>query len=193
MTAYEIGYTGVIRNRAHGDARPSTGTTPKDGIFFTPVASTRRRIRRRAGRCRRRSSTVLAQLNPPVVAAVAFTYLNLGKVKDKGIELGVDAAVNRYVNVFANYSYQWMPVVEELPAGTSIDDINWPAEEPLQRRLQLQLPALPRQLSVNYTDEAYWQDVLDVRFAGHDRRLHAGQRRVRRALGRRQARRPASR
>ena len=75
----------------------------------------------------------------------AYTYLNLGKVKDKGIELGVDAAVNRYVNVFANYSYQWMPEIEDFPTGTTINDVNWPAEQPLQRRLQLQLRTVPRE------------------------------------------------
>ena len=38
-----------------------------------------------------------------------FSYRNLGSVKDKGFELGVDAAVSRALNVFANYSYQAEP------------------------------------------------------------------------------------
>ena len=114
---------------------------------------------------------------PPVVLPSHFTYLNLGTVKDKGIELGVDAAVNRYVNVFANYSYQWMPEVEDLPAGTSITDINWPAKNRFNAGFNFSYSRFLGNLSVNYTDEAYWQDVLDARFAGTHRRLHAGERR----------------
>jgi outer membrane receptor protein involved in Fe transport len=41
-----------------------------------------------------------------------FSYLNLGEVKNKGFELGVDGAVNRAVNVFANYSYQALAEIE---------------------------------------------------------------------------------
>ena len=38
------------------------------------------------------------------------------------IELGVDGVVNPYLSVFANYSYKWKPVVEDLPAGITIND-----------------------------------------------------------------------
>jgi len=69
---------------------------------------------------------LLALAIPPVLLPSEFTYLNFGKVKDKGIEIGVDTSLNRYVNVFANYSYQWKPVVSDLPTGTSIADVNCP-------------------------------------------------------------------
>ena len=114
-----------------------------------------------------------------------FTYLNLGTIKDKGVELGVDAAVNRYVNVFTNYSFQAMPEVEDLPPGTTINDINWPAKNRFNAGFDFSYARFLGNLSVSYTDEAYWQDVLDAALCGHDRRLHAGQRRLRRALGRR--------
>ena len=99
MTAYEIGYTGVIGNRATVTAAVYWNNT-EDGIYFTPVAAysaaapppTWPRLIPTA------ALTVLANLTPPVVLPSRFTYLNLGKIKDKGLELGVDAAVNRYVN-----------------------------------------------------------------------------------------------
>ena len=56
---------------------------------------------------------VLEVLPPPCVPGAActtgglpseFSYRNLGTVKNKGFELGVDGAVNRALNVFANYS-----------------------------------------------------------------------------------------
>lgn len=95
-----------------------------------------------------------------------FTYLNLGKIKDKGLELGIDAAANRYLNVFANYSFQAKPEVEDFPAGTGINDINWPAKNRFNTGFNFSYQRYLGNLSVNYTDSAYWQDVLDARYAG---------------------------
>ena len=78
--------------------------------------------------------------------------------------------MNRYVNVFTNYSYQWMPEVEDFPAGTSITDINWPAKNRFNAGFDFSYARFLGNLSVNYTDEAYWQDVLDVRYRRDDRR-----------------------
>jgi hypothetical protein len=110
--------------------------------------------------------TILAQRTPPVLLPSRFTYLNLGKIRDKGIELGFDTSLNRYVNVFANYSYQWMPEAEDLPPGTTINDINWPSKNRFNAGFDFSYSRLFGNLSVNFTDEAYWQDVLDARFAG---------------------------
>ena len=38
-----------------------------------------------------------------------FSYRNLGTNRNKGLELGIDGAVNEAVNVFANYSFQAEP------------------------------------------------------------------------------------
>lgn len=161
MTAYEVGYVGVLRNRATVSAAVYWNNT-EDGIYFTPNAVYT-------------PASPPPGLSPFAVGALAsvgvflpsqFTYLNLGTIKDKGIELGIDTSLNRYVNLFANYSYQWMPVVEDLPAGTSITDINWPAENRFNAGVDFSYARFLGNLSVNYTDDAYWQDVLDVRFAG---------------------------
>lgn len=165
MTAYEVGYTGVIRNRATVTAAVYWNHTD-DGIYFTPVAAFTPASPPPGWPLPPAVLGVLAGLTPPVVLPSRFTYVNFGKVKDKGIELGVDAAVNRYVNVFTNYSYQWMPEAEDLPPGTTIDDINWPAKNRVNAGFNFSYSRYLGNLSVNYTDEAYWQDVLDVRFAG---------------------------
>lgn len=165
MTAYEVGYTGVIRNRATVTAAVYWNHTD-DGIYFTPVAAFTPASPPPGWPLPPAVLGVLAGLTPPVVLPSRFTYVNFGKVKDKGIELGVDAAVNRYVNVFTNYSYQWMPEAEDLPPGTTINDINWPAKNRVNAGFNFSYSRYLGNLSVNYTDEAYWQDVLDVRFAG---------------------------
>jgi outer membrane receptor protein involved in Fe transport len=165
MTAYEIGYTGVVRNRVNVTAAVYWNNTD-DGIYFTPVAAYTAANPPPRWPLPPAVLTLLAMRVPPVVLPSEFTYLNLGTIKDKGIELGMDTALNRYVNVFVNYSYQWMPEVEDLPAGTSINDINWPAENRFNAGVDFTYQRFLGNLSVNYTDEAYWQDVLDARYAG---------------------------
>jgi iron complex outermembrane receptor protein len=165
MTAYEVGYTAVVRKRATVTAAAYWNTT-KDGIYFTPVAFYGPAAPPPNWPLPPAVLALLAVNNPPVILPSRFTYLNLGKIKDKGIELGVDGAVNRYVNVFTNYSYQWMPEIADFPAGTGIADINWPAKNRFNAGFDFSYQRLLGNLSVNHTDSAYWQDVLDVRFAG---------------------------
>lgn len=163
MTAYELGYTGVIRNRATVSAAVYWNTT-KDGIYFTPVAAYTP-ASPPAG-LPPVLVGVLASLNPPVLLPSRFTYLNLGTVKDKGVELGVDADLNRYVNVFTNYSFQAMPEAENLSAGTTINDINWPAKNRFNAGFDFRYSRFLGNMAASYTSEAFWQDVLDARYGG---------------------------
>ena len=167
MTAYELGYTGVVGNRVNVIASVYWNNT-KGGIYFTPAAFYTAASPPPTWPAPLPTAilTVLANLPTPVLLPSRFTYFNLGEIKDKGIELGFDTSLNRYVNVFANYSYQWMPVAENLPAGTSINDINWPAKNRFNAGFDFSYQRLLGNLSLHYTDEAYWQDVLDLRFAG---------------------------
>lgn len=160
MTAYEVGYTGVIRNRATVTAAFYYNVTD-DGIYFTPVAAYSP------------ASPPPGWPLPPAILAVLpvtlpsrFTYLNLGTIKDKGVELGIDLAASPYLNVFTNYSYQAKPEAEDLPPGTTINDVNWPAKNRFNAGFDFSYSRFLGNMSVSYTDEAYWQDVLDLRFAG---------------------------
>jgi iron complex outermembrane receptor protein len=158
LTAFELGYTGVIGRRTTVTASVYWNNT--DGsIGFTPVTFYSP------------AAPPPGWPLPPAFVPVntlpsSYTYLNLGTVKDKGVELGADASVNRYLNVFANYSYQWMPEIEDFPAGLTINDINWPAKNRFNLGFNFNYQRYLGNLSVSYTDQAYWQDVLDVRFAG---------------------------
>jgi len=158
LTAFEIGYSGVVAPRTTVSAAVYWNNT--DGsIAFTPVAF---------------YSPASPPPGWPLPPAFVqpntfpsrFAYLNLGTIKDKGIELGVDSAVAPFLNVFANYSYQWMPEIEDFPPGLTINDVNWPAKNRFNIGASVDYENWFGNLSVNYTDEAYWQDVLDARFAG---------------------------
>ena len=109
LTAYEIGYTGVLQPARHRHRRRSTGTRPR----------TRSSSRRSPFYGPANPPPTWPAIIPPFVLGLLptplpsqYTYRNLGTVKDKGFELGVEAVVTRDVNVFANYSFQADPVIE---------------------------------------------------------------------------------
>ncbi len=159
MTAYELGYTGTLRNRATVSASVYWNTTD-DGIFFTQVASYT--PANPPPTWPPTIPTFVIGLIPPPGLPSLFSYRNLGTVKDKGVELGIDTAVNREVNVFANYSYQADPDVE----GFNPLEINFPANNRFNVGFNFGHGRFLGNLSLSYTGEAYWQDVLDLRFAG---------------------------
>jgi hypothetical protein len=64
--------------------------------------------------------------------------------------------------VFTNYSYQADPDVE----GFDPSEINFPANNKFNIGFNGNYERYFGNLSVNYTDSAYWQDVLDQRYAG---------------------------
>ena len=158
LTAFEIGYSGVVLPRTTVSASVYWNST--DGsIAFSPVAFY-------SAAAPPPGWPLPSGLVPPNTLPSRFTYLNLGTIKDKGIELGVDTAINPYLNLFVNYSYQWMPEIDDFPAGVTINDVNWPAENRFNAGLNFTYEKWLGNFSVNYTDDAYWQDVLDARFAG---------------------------
>jgi len=162
MTAYEVGYTGVIGTRATVTASAYWNVT-KDGMYFTPTAFYSPGAPPPG--LPPQIVGVLASLSPSVLLPSMFTCLNLGTITDKGVELGLDAAVSRYVNVFTNYSFQAKPVASDLPAGTSINDINWPAKNRFNMGFDFSRSRILGNLALSYTGESYWQDVLDARYA----------------------------
>ena len=92
----------------------------------------------------------------------SFTYRNLGLFRNQGVELGVRADVIPGAQVFANYSWQKNPEVEDLdPAEINI---------PPRNRVNIGVAGSHRgfiySVTVAYQDEAFWADVLDARFHG---------------------------
>jgi outer membrane receptor protein involved in Fe transport len=159
LDAYEVGYTSVLRDRTVVSAAFYVNKS-KD-ILFTEVRSAR-----------------WTAANPPpqwpisplaITAATGgagfpalFTYQNFGKTTQKGLELGVDSAVNKIVSVFANYSYQAKPE----PDGFDISELNLPAKNRFNAGFNFSYGRCFGNLAVSYSDSAFWQDVLDDRYHG---------------------------
>ena len=165
LQAFEIGYTGVIKNRATVSAAVYWNEN-EDEIFFTQT-----------GRYRASAPppgwplppVVLEVLPPPCATATCttgglpseFSYRNLGTVKNRGLELGVDGAVNQALNVFANYSYQAEPEPD-----FDKSEINLPPTNRFNAGFSYSQGMFLGNMSVSFVDDAYFQDVLDARFAG---------------------------
>lgn len=170
LDAFEVGYTGTIRNRAVVSAAWFYNIT-KDDIFFTQVAEYTPTD----------PPPGFPPLGPFPGAAVwaqayaagarlpkAYSYRNLGTVDQTGIELGIDTTVSRGVSFNVNYSYQADPVPDfpGLTEAQALREINQPANNRFNFGLTYGGSRFFGNLGINYVGEAFWQDVLDARYSG---------------------------
>jgi outer membrane receptor protein involved in Fe transport len=163
--SFEVGYTGIIKSRATVSASVYW-TTNEDEIFFT---QTGRYLPPNPPPGWPLPAAVLAALPPACVTLPcttgglpsAFSYLNLGTVKNKGFELGIDGAVSQALNLFANYSFQAEPEPD-----FALSEINLPPTNRFNAGFSFSRGMFLGNASVSYVDEAFFQDVLDARFAG---------------------------
>ena len=162
LDAFEIGYSGTVANgRAILSAAYYMNWLKNDILFTQPEGA------------------YYTAANPPsnwplppiFIAALAqrgillpsrFTYLNFGKSTNQGIELGVNAYVNQYASVFANYSYQSDPDPKDFP----LSELNLPPNNRFNIGANFTYDKFLGNLSVTYTDEAFWQDVLNDPYHG---------------------------
>jgi iron complex outermembrane receptor protein len=165
IDAFEVAYTGILRNRATVSAAWYYSTWT-DQILFTQTGE-------------------WGPFNPPpgwplpglvwagvYVAGIRFpsefTYLNLGEVRDTGIELGIDGSITDHWGAFANYAYRAEPD-PEFPGLTDDEarsEINLPSRHLLNLGVSYQSPSWFGTFTVSRTTRAFWQDVLDARYHG---------------------------
>ena len=162
LDAYELGYTGVIGGNTVVSAAFFVNKSKND-ILFTEVKTAKWTAANPP------PNWAFGLLPPFVINFVPnasfpglYTYQNFGKTTQKGIELGVDSALNQHLNVFANYSYQAKPE----PEGFDISELNLPAKNRFNAGLGFTYNRFLGNLSVSYSDTAFWQDVLDDRYHG---------------------------
>jgi hypothetical protein len=70
--------------------------------------------------------------------------------------------VHEFVNAFANYSWQGEPD----PEGFDISELNLPPTHRFNAGISFNYRRALGNLSIAYSDRAFWQDVLDARFHG---------------------------
>jgi outer membrane receptor protein involved in Fe transport len=159
LTAYELSYTGIIRDRAtlsvafyinrtenliqfiQTDTYDSAN--PPDNWPLSPGILDELKAKERG-------------------LESELAYRNLDQVRDRGIEVSVDGRVSDTINAFANYSWQDEPE----PTGFDLSELNLPPRHRANAGIDFSYGRYFGNFSANFTDSAYWQDVLDVRFHG---------------------------
>jgi outer membrane receptor for ferrienterochelin and colicins len=120
------------------------------------------------------------QLPPSILAAMAqlriflprtaFTYQNLGPLRQKGVELSLNHRVDENLSIFANYSWQGLPQIltQTNPADQyPTAELAYPPTNRFNAGFSLDCGHFLGNLSVNYSDKAFWSDVLTAPFAGY--------------------------
>jgi outer membrane receptor protein involved in Fe transport len=164
MTAYEIGYTGILKNRATISAAFYVNDTD-NSIFFTQSGSYRATNPPPGWPISPLALELILQsgrFGPGNGLPSTFTYLNLGSVRQKGIELGVEGLITDTLTAYVNYSYQ----PEPEPDGFDISELNLPSQHHFNIGAGYNGPKWLGNAGVSYASSAFWQDVLDSRFHG---------------------------
>ncbi len=164
LDAYEIGYTGLLPNRAVISASFYVNNV-KEEILFTEDPTGRYTA---ANPPPNWSQTGLPPAFINFIYAAGrtlpgrFTYENFGRYIQKGFELGIDSPLNKYFNVFANYTFQATPD----PKDFDLSELNLPPKNRFNTGLSFNYQRYLGNFSVGYTDDAFWQDVLDPPYHG---------------------------
>jgi outer membrane receptor protein involved in Fe transport len=164
MTAYEIGYTGILHNRAIVSAAFYVNDTD-NSILFTQTGSYRAATPPPGWPLPPIALELIVQsgrFGPGNGLPSTFSYLNLGKVRQKGIELGVEGNVTNEFTSYVNYSYQ----PEPEPEGFDITELNLPPQHRFNIGAGYNSRKWLGNVGISRSSSAYWQDVLDSRFHG---------------------------
>jgi outer membrane receptor for ferrienterochelin and colicin len=158
LDAWEIGYVGTIRQHAVLSVNVYRNTT-KDVIDF-------------------HAASFYTSANPPAhwplpaqfldapplrnAFPATFSYRNIGRVVNKGVEVALNARPVPEWSWFVNYSYQADPETQGIPAA----EINAPPSDRLNAGASWDRGRFFLTSTVHYQSKAEWRDVLDARYWG---------------------------
>jgi outer membrane receptor protein involved in Fe transport len=168
LTAYELAYTGTIRNRTTlgiafyindsndninfvqlpNNRDPYTSTNPPPGWQLPP------------------SILDALALQGTFLPRTAYTYLNLGPTRQKGMELSIDHRISGAISTFANYSWQGDPTILNDPNPFPPSELSLPPTNRFNLGASYSDRRFLGAFTVNYTDEAFWSDVLNSPYHG---------------------------
>ena len=172
LTAYEVAYTGTgmakttlsaafyVNDLTHSinfvqlptRLDPYTAANPPPGWQLPPSIL-----------------TAMAQLGI-FLPRTAFTYQNLGPLRQKGVELSLDHRVDQHLSLFANYSWQGTPQIltQANPADQyPTAELAYPPTNRVNAGFNADYGRILGNLSANYSDKAFWSDVLTGPYAGY--------------------------
>src|SRR6185503_11684663 len=168
ITAYEVAYTGSLGGKTtvgaafyvndHDDninfvqlannADPYTAANPPPGWPLPPAVLT------------------LLASRGIFLPRTAFTYLNLGPIREKGVELSLDQRINTFVSGFVNYSWQVNPTVIDSSTPFPSQELALPPTNRFNIGVNFDTDRFLGSATVNYSDKAFWTDVLSSPYHG---------------------------
>jgi iron complex outermembrane receptor protein len=170
VDAYELAYTAFIGERTAVSAAVFY-TRYKDGIYFTETAEWLTAPPLFPG--------IPGFLTPDQVWGLLlaqgysfpsnYTYENLGTVKNKGFELGINQAFTNAWSAFVNYTFQSEPIPSfpNMSTADALKEINLPSRHQVNAGVTYDDGGrFFGTLAVTHATEAFWQDVLDDRYHG---------------------------
>ena len=183
VDAFEVSYTGKISERTLLSAAYYVNKTA-NSIFFT-VKENYALTAPPTGWMSIPQWSLLGPAGPTVAGLMwggvqrsanfpkEYTYKNLGKETNKGLELGLDSAVGEDVTYYINYSYQSQPVpaFPGMTAAQALAEVNLPAKHRFNFGITSSIGRLFYSMNASFVGKAYWQDVLDARYSGETPRF----------------------
>jgi outer membrane receptor protein involved in Fe transport len=169
LTAYEVAYTGTLASRTMVGAAfyvndvdnninfaqlpnsldPYTAANPPPGWPLPPAIL-----------------SLLAQRGI-FLPRTAFTYLNLGPIRNKGLELSLDHRLNSQLTAFANYSWQAKPTVRDSSTPFPAQELALPPTNRFNIGFNADGPRFLASATINYSDKSFWSDVLSSPYHGY--------------------------
>ena len=169
LTAYEASYTGVLpRGTTLGGS--FYVNRRDDSISFTPLPAT---------------FDPYTPANPPpgwqlppavlglmaqagsYLPRTAFTYLNLGPLRQTGVELWLDQRFSRSLGASVNYSWQSEPEILDDANPFLASELNLPPTHRFNAEVNWNGSRLLGSASVNAATDAFWSDVLTAGYHGY--------------------------
>ncbi len=110
-----------------------------------------------------------AKILTPLPRTVS-TYLNLGPLRQDGLELSIDHRFNNLWSFSANYSYQAKPKVLAAATGQIpylTEELALPAKNRFNASVNWSYERFVGTVQANYQDKALWTDVLSSTYHGY--------------------------
>ena len=97
----------------------------------------------------------------------AFTYLNLGPIRQTGVELWLEQRVSRAVAASVNYTWQSEPEILDDPNPHLPAELNLPPTHRFNAGVTWNGSRLLGSASVNAATDAFWSDVITSAYHGY--------------------------
>ncbi len=168
LTAYEVAYTGTVRNRTTITAAVYINNNDKSINFTQLPANLDPYTASNPPPGWRLPPIVLTQLAAQGIflPRTAFTYLNLGPTREKGAEFSVDHRLSNALTAFANYSIQAKPTILDDPNPFPPTELALPPKHRFNAGINYNGPRFLGSGSINTSSKAFWSDVLTSLYHG---------------------------